>query len=83
MDWLITKTLNNPRQFLGLTWYYQKFDQNYGRITTPLTTLTKKDVFSWTLVETIHFEQLKEAMHKSPVLTTLDFQKNFIIENMH
>jgi hypothetical protein len=59
MDWLIPKTLKNLRGFLDLTGYYRKFLQNYGRIAAPLTALTKKDVFSWTLEETQSFEQLK------------------------
>jgi hypothetical protein len=80
MDWPIPKTLKNLRGFLGLTSYYRKFVQNYGRITTPLMALTKKDAFSWTLEATKYFEQLKEVMCKSPVLTTLDFTKTFILE---
>jgi hypothetical protein len=43
-------------------------------------TLTNKDAFSWTQEETKGFEQLKEVMCKSLVLTTPDFTKTFIVE---
>jgi hypothetical protein len=65
---------------LGLTGYYHKFVWHYGRIETPLMTLTNKDAFSWTPEATKDFEQLKEAMCKAPVSTTRDFTKTFIVE---
>ena len=82
MDWPIPKTLNNLRGFLGLTGYYHKFFRNYGRIVSPLTTLTKKDTFSWNPEETKNFEQLKEVMCKAPVLTTPDFTKTLLLNVM-
>jgi hypothetical protein len=80
MGWSIPKTLRNLKGFLGLTGYYCKFVWNYGRIAGPLMTLTKKDAFSWTLEETKYFQQLKELMCKSLVLTIPDFTKTFIVE---
>ena len=51
---------------------------NYGRISTPLTTLTKKDAFSW-IPEAAHaFEQLKETMWKASDLTTPYFIKTLL-----
>lgn len=80
MDWLIPKTLKNIRGLLGLIGSYHKFFRNYGRIETPLTTLTKKDSFSRTLEATQYFEQLKDAICNATILTTPNFTKTFIME---
>ena len=79
-QWKIPTTIKHLRGFLGLTGYYRNSVKNYGRITTPLTTLQKKDAFSWTPEETKAFKHLKEAMFQAPALATPDFTKIFIVE---
>ena len=80
MDWLISKTLNNLRGFLGLIGYYCKFLHKYGRIVALLITLTKKDAFCWNPKTTQDFEQFKEEMCNTPNWTTPYFTKTFIVE---
>ena len=63
-----------------VTGYYRKFAKNYGRIAALLTTLLKKDAFSWTPKETKAFEHLKVEMCLAPVLAMPDFTKTFIVE---
>ena len=80
MEWPIPKTIKKLRGFLGLTGYYRRFVKNYGCIEAPLTTLLKKDSFHWNESANVSFEQLKKSMCTIPVLATLDFNKEFIME---
>ena len=79
-QWKIPTSIKNLRGFLGLTGYYHKFVKNYRRIAAPLTTLLKRDAFSWTLEATKAFEHLKEEMCQAPALATPDFKITFIVE---
>lgn len=67
-EWKITTTLKYLCRFIGLTGYYRMYVNNYGRIEAPLTTLLKKDGFSWTSEATKAFEHLKEAMLQASIL---------------
>jgi hypothetical protein len=68
------------RGFFVLTGYYYKFVQNYGKIVTPLTSLLRKNSFTWTLVEDQDFQALTMAMCTTPVLALPDFTKTCVLE---
>jgi hypothetical protein len=64
-----------------LTGYYRKFVRDYGKISSPLTALLKKEAFQWTETAEEAFNKLKHAMTITPVLVLPDFTKTFIIES--
>jgi len=80
VNWPMPKTIKALRGFLGLTRYYRKFVQDYGKISAPLTTLSKNDAFLWNNVAEEAFARLKRAVTTTPVLALSDFNKMFVLE---
>jgi hypothetical protein len=79
-DWPHPKNIKILCGFMGLTGYYLKFVKNYGKIVVPLTSLLKKNAFTWTPTNDHSFQALKEDMCTTLILALLDFTKTFFLE---
>ena len=74
------KNAKEFKQFLGLTGYYRKFVPRFADISSPLTTLTKKDKkFEWTPACQKSFDLLKEILCGEPVLKYADTSKPYTL----
>ncbi|MDV3153358.1 MAG: hypothetical protein Q8755_03215, partial [Candidatus Phytoplasma australasiaticum] len=61
--WNPPKTQTKFQSFLGLVGYYRRFNQEFSRITTPLTKLTKKGVkFEWGSAQNSAFKELRRKL---------------------
>ncbi|XP_068653855.1 uncharacterized mitochondrial protein AtMg00860-like [Aristolochia californica] len=78
--WPTPQSVTTLTGFLGLVGYYRKFIRDYGKITPPLTSLLKRNAFTWIEVADSFFQQLKQSLASAPVLQLLNFEERFIIE---
>ena len=80
INWDRPKTPTEVRSFLGLAGYYRRFVQDFAKIATPLTKLTRKNKkFIWNEKCEESFQELKMRLVTAPVLALPDDQGNFII----
>ena len=79
-SWERPRNPTEVRSFLGLAGYYRRFVQDFARIATPLTRLTRKDEkFEWTPKCEESFQELKKRLTTAPVLALPDEGGNFVI----
>ena len=80
LNWDRPRTPTEVRSFLGLAGYYRRFVQDFAKIATPLTKLTRKDEkFIWNERCEESFQELKTRLVTAPVLALPDDQGNFVI----
>ncbi|KAL0540408.1 hypothetical protein IC582_024645 [Cucumis melo] len=78
--WTRPSTVSEIRSFLGLAGYYRRFVENFSRIATPLTQLTRKGApFVWSKACEDSFQTLKQKLVTAPVLTVPDGSGSFVI----
>ncbi|KAL0556433.1 hypothetical protein IC582_004947 [Cucumis melo] len=78
--WTRPSTVSEVRSFLGLAGYYRRFVEDFSRIATPLTQLTRKGApFVWSKACEDSFQNLKQKLVTAPVLTVPDGSGSFVI----
>jgi hypothetical protein len=69
VDWKTPSSVHEIRSFLGLAGYYRCFIENFSKITSLLTQLTRKDVpFVWSDACNRAFALLKDKLTSAPIL---------------
>ncbi|KAD3067679.1 hypothetical protein E3N88_35559 [Mikania micrantha] len=78
--WGPPKTPTEIRSFLGLAGYYRRFIQDFAKIASPLTKLTRKNTkFVWGEDQDKAFNELKTKLTQAPVLTLPDGPNDFVV----
>ncbi|KAL4025999.1 hypothetical protein IC575_014406 [Cucumis melo] len=79
-SWPRLSTVSEVRSFLGLVGYYRRFVEDFSRIASPLTQLTRKGTpFVWSLACKCSFQELKKKLVTAPLLTVPDGSGSFVV----
>jgi hypothetical protein len=82
-DWPTPRTITELRSFLGLANFYRRFVLGFSNIAWALRNVTKggaKAKLFWTSTQKKTFEELKQRLCSTPVLTLSNLQQPFEIE---
>src|ERR687886_560040 len=74
------KTPTEIKSFLGLAGYYRRFIQDFSKIASPLTKLTrKKEPWVWGSDQESAFQRLKGLLCEAPVLVLPEGSDGFVV----
>jgi len=80
-EWKEPTNVKGIQSFLGIANFYRRFIRDYSKITTPLSTLTRKEKgWEWSDKQQEAFETLKKAMITEPILQHFDLEQPVTIE---
>jgi hypothetical protein len=82
-DWPAPTTLNELQSFLGLANFYHRFVLGFSYIAWALNQVTKgggKEKFVWGRSQPQAFDDLKQHLCSSPIISLPDLQQPFEIE---
>jgi hypothetical protein len=81
-SWETPKNLKDVQRFLGFANFYRRFKKNLAGVARPITDLTRKKGldFHWGPMQTVVFQQLKNAFTSTPILKHFDPMLEVIIE---
>jgi len=69
LEWPVPTKVKQVQAFLGFVNFYQRFIENFAKMSKPLSDLTKKDsTWTWGKEQQSAFEALKKAFTTAPVL---------------
>ena len=69
ISWERPKSVFEIRSFSGLAWYYKRFIEDFSRLATPMTRLTRKEVkFESNDSCEKAFQELKRRLTSAPIL---------------
>ena len=73
MSWERLKSVFEIRSFLGLAGYYRRFNEDFSRLMTFMTRLTRKEVkFDWDDRCEEAFQELRRRLTSAPILIVPD-----------
>ena len=80
MSWERPRLVFEIRSFLGLARYYRRFIEDFSRLATPMTRLTRKEVkFDWDDRCEKAFKELKRRLTTAPILIVPDRGQGYTV----